>query len=229
MKRTPKTGMPPPRESVAVGLKGLVSVGLFDAFKKKNFGSSGQEYEIQRRELLRHYEILKDCEDLINNSPSFATVVLRYDLMLDELGYFAAWETYGVDYLQQYGFTFKTPASALWKSSFDGKAKFLNSAVDRLLDLEIDGALVLKTKSGQEKRMLSWVDKMQGVESVPVDTLKYLSDLPVLDALRDPKVLTTCRCGVQFRCRPHAYQGYIVICPKCGQRLRVDTSGKQGR
>jgi len=211
--------------SLAVGLKGLVSVGLFDVFKTKKSVPSTREYEIQRHDLLRHYEILKDCEDLINNSPNFATVVSRYDLMLDELGYFAGWEAYGVDYLQQYGFTFKTPASALRKTSFDGKAKFLNSTVDRLLDLEIDGALALKTKSGQEKRMLSWIDKMQGVESVPVDTLKYLSTLPVLDALREPKVLATCRCGVQFRCRPHAYQGYIVICPKCGQQLRVDTSG----
>lgn len=201
-------------------------MGLFDAFKKKNSGPTGREYEIQRQELLRHYEVLKDCEDLINNSPNFATVVSRYDLMLDELGYFAAWEAYGVDYLQQYGFTFKTPASAMWKSSFDGRAKFLNSAVDRLLDLEIDSALELKTKSGQEKRMVSWVDKLQAVEAVPADTLKYIAALPVLDALREPKVLVTCRCGAQFHGRPHGYRGYVVICPKCGQRLRVDTSGK---
>lgn len=201
-------------------------MGLFDAFKKKNSRPSGREYEIQRRELLRHYEILKDCEDLINNSPDFATVVSRYDLMLDELGYFAAWEEYGVDYLQQYGFTFKTPASVMWKSSFDGRAKYLNSAVDRLLDLEIDSALELKTKSGQEKRMMSWIDKLQAVEAVPADTLKYIVALPVLDALREPKVLVTCRCGAQFHGRPHSYQGHVVICPKCGQKLRADTSGK---
>lgn len=219
--------MPPPWDFVAVALTGVMSVGLFNAFKKKKSRPPDKEYEIQRRELLRHYEILKDCKDLINNSSNFETVVSRYDLMLDELGYFAAWEVYGVDYLRQYGFTFKTPASALWKSSFDGKAKILNSAVDRLLDLEIDKALALKTKSGQKKRMESWIDKMQGVESVPVETLKYISALPVLDALQEPKVLVKCRqCSFQFQSRPHAYQGNIVVCPKCGQRLRANTSGK---
>lgn len=205
-------------------MKGAMSVGLFDAFKKKKSRPADQEIEMQRRELLRHYEILKDCEGLINNSTNFSTVVSRYDLMLDELGYFAAWEAYGVDYLQRYGFTFKTPASVLWKSAFDGKAKFLNSAIDRLLDLEIDDALTLKTKSGQEKRMTLWADKLQAVEAVPAETLKYIASLPVLDALREPKVLVTCRCGNQFRERPHAYQNYLVICPKCSQRLRVDTS-----
>ena len=199
-------------------------MGLFGFLKKKSAPTSSRAYNIQRHELLRHYEILKNCEELINSSANFSTVISRYDLMLDELGYFAAWEVYGVDYLQQYGFTFKTPASTLWKTAFDERAKFLNSAVDRLLDLEIDDALNLKTKSGQERRMVAWVDKMQSVESVPADTLKYIGALPVLDALRERKVVATCQCGVQFSTRPHAYKGYIVICPKCGQRLRVDTS-----
>lgn len=199
-------------------------VGMFDVFKKKNAQPSGRAYEILRRDLLREYEILKDCEDLVNNSPNFSTVVSRYDLLLDKLAYFAAYEVYGMDYLQQFGITFKTPASALWKATRDGRAAFLKNAADRLLDIEIDDALTLKTKSGQEKRMTAWVDKMQSVEAVPVETLKYIGALPVLDALREPKVLVTCRCGNQFHARPHAYQNYLVICPKCGQKLRVDLS-----
>lgn len=75
-------------------------MGLLDFVKRKQ---PDPVLERDRADLLRHYEILKDCENLINNSPSFATVVSRYDLMLDELGYFAAWEAYGVDYLQRYG------------------------------------------------------------------------------------------------------------------------------
>lgn len=199
-------------------------MSLFDLFKKKNAPAYDRAHEIQRRELLRHYEILLDCEDLVNNSPNFSTVVSRYDLLLDELAYFAAFDAYGDKYLRQFGITFKTTATSLWKSARDGQAAFLNNAADRLLDLEIDDALALNTKSGQEKRMTAWVDKMQSVDGVPADTLKYIGSLPVLDALREPKVLVTCRCGNQFRARPHAYQSYLAICPKCGQRLRVNTS-----
>ncbi len=216
--------MPAPGDSVALGVKGVIPVGLLDLFKKKKTQPSGRVYEMPTRDLLREYEILKDCEELINNSPNFSTVVSRYDLLLDKLAYFAAYEVYGVDYLQQFGITFKTPASVLWKSARDGRGAFLNNAADRLLDVEIDDALALKTKSGQEKRMTAWVDKMQSVEAVPVETLKYIGSLPVLDALREPKVVVTCRCGNQFRARPHAYQNYLVICPKCDQKLRVDTS-----
>lgn len=202
-------------------------MGLFDAFKKKNSGPTGREYEIQRQELLRHYEILKDCEDLINNSPNFATVVSRYDLLLDELGYFAAFDAYGYDYLQQYGFKFNPSATDQWKSSFEKRAYFLNVSLDRILDLEIDRALKLKTKSGQEKRMMSFVEKIGDVDGVPADTLKYAATLPVLDAMREPKVLVTCRtCGHNFKDRPHAHKNYFVFCPQCGQKLRVDTSGK---
>ena len=164
----------------------------------------------------------------MNNSPNFSTIVSRYDLLLDELAYFAAFDVYGEDYLRQFGITFKTSATTLWEAARNGMAAALNNAADRLLDLEIDGALTLKTKSGQEKRMVAWVDKMQAVDAVPAETLKYIGALPVLDALREPKVLVTCRCGNQFPARPHAYQNYLAICPKCRQRLRVDTSKARG-
>ena len=67
--------------------------------------------EAQRRELLRHMEILKDCEELVNSSNNFSTVLSRYDLLLQELSYFAAFEEIGPDYLPSYGINFKTPAS----------------------------------------------------------------------------------------------------------------------
>lgn len=188
--------------------------------------------DADRRILIRHYEILSDCDELVHTSKNFEIVLRRYDEMLNELAFIASYEdAFGSEYLAQCGLRIETDGGSvadLWEKIRTNEATILNAAVDRCLDAEIDAALKLKTKSGQEKRMLSWVDKMQGVEAVPVDTLKYLSTLPVLDALREPKVLATCRCGVQFRCRPHAYQGYIVICPKCGQQLRVDTSGKRG-
>lgn len=188
--------------------------------------------DADRRILIRHYEILADCDELVHTSKNFEIVLRRYDEMLNELSFIASYEdAFGSEYLAQCGLRIETDGGSvadLWEKIRTNGATILNAAVDRCLDAEIDAALKLKTKSGQEKRMLSWIDKMQGVESVPVDTLKYLSTLPVLDALREPKVLATCRCGVQFRCRPHAYQGYIVICPKCGQQLRVDTSGKRG-
>jgi hypothetical protein len=196
-------------------------VGLRDIFGRRRPQASDEI----KRELLRHYEILKDCEDLINTSPDFSVVLRRFDLLLDELGYFAAYEVYGVDYLERYGISFKTPASSLWKKTFDGRAEILNNAVDRLLDVEIDRALTLKTKSGQENRLLSFVDKIQSEEGVPMETMKYVASLPVLDALREPKVVITCKCGHKFKGRPHAYQRYLISCPKCRRQLRVDTSG----
>ena len=60
-------------------------------------------------------EILKDCEELVNSSNNFSTVLSRYDLLLQELSYFAAFEEIGPDYLPSYGINFKTPASELWK------------------------------------------------------------------------------------------------------------------
>ena len=72
--------------------------------------------EVQRCELLRHMEILKDCEELVNSSNNFSTVLSRYDLLLQELSYFAAFEEIGPDYLPSYGINFKTPASELWTS-----------------------------------------------------------------------------------------------------------------
>ena len=62
--------------------------------------------EAQRRELLRHMEILKDCEELVNSSNNFSTVLSRYDLLLQELSYFAAFEEIGPDYLPSYGINF---------------------------------------------------------------------------------------------------------------------------
>lgn len=140
--------------------------------------------EVQRRELLRHMEILKDCEELVNSSNNFSTVLSRYDLLLQELSYFAAFEEIGPDYLPSYGINFKTPASELWKRYFDNMAEYLNAAVDRILDAEIEKALALKTAAGQEKHMVAWADKLQELEGVPAGTLQYINGLPVAAALR---------------------------------------------
>lgn len=180
--------------------------------------------EAQRRELLRHMEILKDCEELVNSSNNFSTVLSRYDLLLQELSYFAAFEEIGPDYLPSYGINFKTPASELWKRYFDNMAEYLNAAVDRILDAEIEKALALKTAAGQEKHMAAWVDKLQELEGVPAGTLQYINELPVAAALREPKVSVSCPCGNEFQGRPHAHKGFVLVCPKCGQKLRADTS-----
>lgn len=180
--------------------------------------------EAQRRELLRHMEILKDCEELVNSSNNFSTVLSRYDLLLQELSYFAAFEEIGPDYLPSYGINFKTPASELWKRYFDNMAEYLNAAVDRILDAEIEKALALKTAAGQEKHMAAWVDKLQELEGVPAGTLQYINELPVAAALREPKVSVSCPCGNEFQGRPHAHKGFVLVCPKCGQKLRANTS-----
>ena len=180
--------------------------------------------EMQRRELLRHMEILKDCEELVNSSNNFSTVLSRYDLLLQELSYFAAFEEIGPDYLPSYGINFKTPASELWKRYFDNMAEYLNAAVDRILDAEIEKALALKTAAGQEKHMVAWADKLQELEGVPAGTLQYINGLPVAAALREPKVSVSCPCGNEFLGRPHAHKGFVLVCPKCGQKLRANTS-----
>lgn len=180
--------------------------------------------EAQRRELLRHMEILKDCEELVNSSNNFSTVLSRYDLLLQELSYFAAFEEIGPDYLPSYGINFKTPASELWKRYFDNMAEYLNAAVDRILDAEIEKALALKTAAGQEKHMAAWVDKLQELEGVPAGTLQYINELPVAAALREPKVSVSCPCGNEFQGRPHAHKGFVLVCSKCGQKLRANTS-----
>lgn len=180
--------------------------------------------EAQRRELLRHMEILKDCEELVNSSNNFSTVLSRYDLLLQELSYFAAFEEIGPDYLPSYGINFKTPASELWKRYFDNMAEYLNAAVDRILDAEIEKALALKTAAGQEKHMVAWADKLQELEGVPAGTLQYINGLPVAAALREPKVSVSCPCGNEFQGRPHAHKGFVLVCPKCGQKLRANTS-----
>ena len=180
--------------------------------------------EVQRSELLRHMEILKDCEELVNSSNNFSTVLSRYDLLLQELSYFAAFEEIGPDYLPSYGINFKTPASELWKRYFDNMAEYLNAAVDRILDVEIEKALTLKTAAGQEKHMAAWADKLQELEGVPAGTLQYINGLPVAAALREPKVSVSCPCGNEFQGRPHAHKGFVLVCPKCGQKLRANTS-----
>ena len=180
--------------------------------------------EVQRCELLRHMEILKDCEELVNSSNNFSTVLSRYDLLLQELSYFAAFEEIGPDYLPSYGINFKTPASELWKRYFDNMAEYLNAAVDRILDAEIEKALALKTAAGQEKHMVAWADKLQELEGVPAGTLQYINGLPVAAALREPKVSVSCPCGNEFQGRPHAHKGFVLVCPKCGQKLRANTS-----
>lgn len=155
--------------------------------------------EAQRRELLRHMEILKDCEELVNSSNNFSTVLSRYDLLLQELSYFAAFEEIGPDYLPSYGINFKTPASELWKRYFDNMAEYLNAAVDRILDAEIERPLRSKPPPGQEKHMAAWVDKLQELEGVPAGTLQYINELPVAAALREPKVSVSCPCGNEFQ------------------------------
>ena len=180
--------------------------------------------EAQRRELLRHMENLKDCEELVNSSNNFSTVLSRYDFLLQELSYFAAFEEIGPDYLPSYGVNFKTPASELWKRYFDNMAEYLNAAVDRILDAEIEKALALKTAAGQEKHMVAWADKLQELEGVPAGTLQYINGLPVVAALREPKVSVSCPCGNEFQWRPHAHKGFFLVFPKCGQKLRANTS-----
>lgn len=73
--------------------------------------------------------------------------------------------------------------------------------------------------------MCAFIKKIQSLDGVPAEVLKYAADLPVLDALHEPAVIVTCRrCGQKFRARPHAYNGYMLACPKCDQQLRVNTS-----
>ena len=103
-------------------------------------------------------------------------------------------------------------------------AEYLNAAVDRILDAEIEKALALKTAAGQEKHMVAWADKLQELEGVPAGTLQYINGLPVVAALREPKVSVSCPCGNEFQGRPHAHKGFVLVCPKCGQKLRANTS-----
>ncbi len=199
-------------------------MGVFDLLKRKKSQHNSLDYEAARREILRHYELMKECEDLVNKSPNFSTVLKRFDLFLGELAYFAAFDVYGTDYLEKYGIKFKTTATDLWQRTIESQATILNGAIDRLLDVEIDRALELKTKLGQENRMNAFIREIQETDGVPFETLKYISTLPVLDALREPKVRVVCRCGCSFVDRPHAYKGFFVTCPECRQQLRVDTS-----
>lgn len=181
--------------------------------------------------MIRHYEILADCDELVHTSKNFETVLNRYYESLDELSFIASYEeAFGPEYLAQCGLKIKTDGGSvanLWEKIRANGAAILNAAVDRCLDAEIDAALKLKTSRGRETRICTFVDKIQSLDGVPVEVLKYVGSLPVIDALREPAVIVTCKsCGHKFRARPHAYKKYLLDCPKCGQGLRVDTSGK---
>lgn len=205
-------------------------MGLFDFLNRQKVKSAMADsvFNADHTDLYRHLEILKDCEELVNTSTNFETVLHRCEALIDELFYFCSWETYaGSEALAQHGIKFQTPPSALWQSAREQMPTVLCAAVDRALDAEIDAALKLKTSRGQEKRMLAFVEKVQGLDGVPADVLKYVSQLPAVDAMREPAVIVTCKsCGNKFRARPHAYKGFLLTCPKCEQQLRVNTSGQ---
>lgn len=203
-------------------------MGVFDLLKRRR---PMRMSEADRRILIRHYEILADCDELVHTSSNFETVLCRYYESLDELAFIASYEdAFGPEYLAQCGLRIKTAGgsvSDLWEKIRANGATILNAAVDRCLDAEIDAALKLKTSRGQEARIRAFVDKIQSLDGVPAEVLKYVGSLPVVDALREPAVMVTCKsCGHKFRARPHAYKKYLLDCPKCMQPLRVDTSSK---
>ena len=46
--------------------------------------------DADRRILIRHYEILADCDELVHTSKNFEIVLRRYDEMLNELSFIAS-------------------------------------------------------------------------------------------------------------------------------------------
>jgi len=44
---------------------------------------------------------------------------------------------------------------------------------------------------------------------------------------KDKKVTVHCPCSNSFQAKPKKKNGWIVECPRCGRKLRVDTSKKK--
>ncbi len=201
-------------------------MGLFDFFRRKR---SNPIFEQNKSIVLRHLEILKDCEKLVNTSSNFETVLSRAEELLDEIAIIASYEeSLGSEFIINCGLRFKREGEtfrSLYEEIQNEIPDVLCYAIDRCLDAEIDSALKLKTKSGQERRIINWVNKIKSFDRIPRKTLTYIESLPALDALREPAITVTCHmCSHEFCARPHAYRDYIVYCPKCDQRLYVDTS-----
>lgn len=67
-------------------------MGLFGFAKRRGAHGSDHVLEADRADLARHFEILRDCEELVYTSANFETVLRRYDGLLDELSYIGAYE-----------------------------------------------------------------------------------------------------------------------------------------
>ena len=199
-------------------------MGLFDFLRRRRGVSV---FELNKSVVLRHMEIVKDCENLINTSKNFEAVLRRSEDLLEELHIISTYEdTLGSDFIARCGLTFKREGetfSSMLEEIQSDLPGVLCYAVDRCLDAEIDSALKLKTKSGQEKRIINWINKIKCLDRVPLKTLQHIESLPVLDALREPSLTVTCpACSHEFRVRPHAYRNYIVYCPQCDREFKAD-------
>lgn len=204
-------------------------MGFLDLLRRRR---NDPIFEQNKAMVLRHFEILRECEKFVNTSLNFETVLRRSEDLLNEIRFISSYEeAFGAEFIKKCGLTFKREGSTFSSLLEEIRSEIpsvLSYAVDRCLDAEIDSALKLKTKSGQEKRIMNWVSKIRSFDRVPLETLNYIESLPALDALREPAVTVTCRsCFNEFRVRPHAYRDYVVYCPKCDQKFRVNTSKRE--
>ena len=198
------------------------------------YSYSDTQFEIIRKYVLEFQKSLDTEHDIGLLLTNFGSSILmrRSEDLLNEIRFISSYEeAFGAEFIKKCGSTFKREGSTFSSLLEEIRSEIpsvLTYAIDRCLDAEIDSALKLKTKSGQEKRIMNWVNKIRSFDRVPLETLNYIESLPALDALREPAVTVICRsCFNEFRVRPHAYRNYVVYCPKCDQKLRVNTSKRE--
>jgi len=153
-----------------------IIIGITRANEIKN-RQNQMIYAQNQQQLLRQLEILKDCEDLVNNSENLDTVAHRYDLLLEKLTFFLP---YTEQQLSGYGIHFGKPVGAIMNEVSLNKTTIFCQAIDRAHEKWIRHAEEMKTQSGKERSLQTFKEnQLQVIENrnLPAECRYHLDAL----------------------------------------------------
>ena len=119
-------------------------MGIFDFFKKTTSShiSDSEIYGIQHQ-----IQIMKDCQELVNDSKSIEVVLRRYNMLLSTL---KKLNTYSPESILQAGHSFSKPISKIYSDIVSNRTAILEQAIVRNIEHNINS---VKTQSAKYKKL----------------------------------------------------------------------------
>ncbi len=156
------------------------TVGMRDALTEEKSSSvnssSGLQYpQINTHGIIRRdCQIMTDCVNFVNTSNNLSTVLSRFNLLLTVLERLML---YSQEELDSEGVSFPVPLSVKYQEILDHKDAIINQAIDRAFEKVKDDALKLKTRNGQSRKMVQFVEESMDLEGISFGNRIHLEEI----------------------------------------------------